>query len=43
MFAGAKLFSFGKYAISDAGDLEQSIGAVDSVFKSSAEQVHQCA
>ena len=43
LFAGAKLFSFGKDAISDAGDLEQSIGAVDSVFKSSAEQVHQWA
>ena len=43
LFAGAKLFSFGKDAISDAGDLEQSIGAVDSVFKSSAEQVHRWA
>lgn len=35
--------SFFKSAISGAGDLEQSVGAIDSVFKGSAGQMHEWA
>ena len=38
--AGGALIGLGAAGVSAAGDLEQSIGAVDSVFKGSADQVH---
>ena len=37
---GAALVGLGVAGVAAAGDLEQSIGAVDSVFKGSADQVH---
>ena len=37
---GAALVGLGAAGVMAAGDLEQSIGAVDSVFKGSADQVH---
>ena len=40
LFAGVQLFDFGKDAVLKAGDIEQSIGAVDAVFKGSAERMH---
>ena len=43
LFAGVQLFDFGRDAIFKAGDIEQSIGAVDAVFKSSAERMHEYA
>lgn len=38
--AGGALIGLGAAGVSAAGDLEQSIGAVDAVFKGSADQVH---
>lgn len=38
--AAAGVGSFLKSSISSAGDLEQSIGAVDAIFKGSAKQIH---
>ena len=38
--AGAALVKYGWDAIGMAGDLEQSVGAIDTVFKGSAEQMH---
>lgn len=38
--AGGALIGLGVAGVKAAGDLEQSIGAVDSVFKGSADQVH---
>ena len=43
LFAGVQLFDFGRDAIFKAGDIEQSIGAVDAVFKGSAERMHEYA
>ena len=43
LFAGVQIFDFGKDAIFKAGDIEQSIGAVDAVFKDSASQMHEYA
>lgn len=40
LVAGAQLIDFFKQGVSGAADLEQSIGAVDSVFKDSAQQIH---
>ena len=37
---GAALLAYGAKAVTAGGDLEQSIGAVDTVFKQSAEQMH---
>lgn len=39
-FAGLKIGSLLKDSISSAGSLEQSIGAIDTVFKGSADQIH---
>lgn len=36
----SKIGEIGKAAIDAAGDLEQSIGAVDAIFKDSADEVH---
>lgn len=38
--AGGALIGLGVAGVKAAGDLEQSVGAVDSVFKGSADQVH---
>ena len=43
LFAGVQLFDFGRDAIFKAGDIEQSIGAVDAVFKGSADRMHEYA
>ena len=43
LFAGVQLFDFGRDAIFKAGDIEQSIGAVDAVFKGSAARMHEYA
>ena len=43
LFAGVQLFDFGRDAIFKAGDIEQSIGAVDAVFKGSATRMHEYA
>lgn len=37
---GAALIKYGISAVKMAGDLEQSIGAIDTVFKGSAKQMH---
>lgn len=42
-FATGQLFNYGKDAVNLAADLEQSIGAVDTVFKGSANQIHDWA
>lgn len=38
--AGAALVKYGLDAVNMAGDLEQSVGAIDTVFKGSAAQMH---
>ena len=38
--AGAGAIALAKSAVASAGDLEQSVGAVDAVFKGSAAQMH---
>ena len=43
LFAGVSIFNGLKDSISAAGDIEQSVGAVDSVFKQSAGQMHSWA
>ena len=43
LFAGVQLFDFGRDAIFKADDIEQSIGAVDAVFKGSATRMHEYA
>ena len=43
LLGGITLFGGVKEALTAAGDLEQSVGAVDSVFKGSAEQMHMWA
>nr|DAV95870.1 MAG TPA: tail tape measure [Caudoviricetes sp.] len=43
LFAGVGIFNAGKDALFKAGDLEQSVGAVDAVFKDSAGKMHQYA
>ena len=43
LFAGVGIFNAGKDAIFKAGDLEQSVGAVDAVFKDSAGKMHDYA
>lgn len=40
---GAALIGLGVSAVQGAGELEQSIGAIDTVFKGSADQMHQWA
>lgn len=40
-YAGFKLLEYGKNAVKMAGDLEQSVGAIDTVFKGNAGQMHQ--
>lgn len=35
-----KLIDYGREAVSMAGDLEQSVGAIDTVFKGNADQMH---
>lgn len=40
LFAGVGIFNAGKDALFKAGDLEQSVGAVDAVFKNSADKMH---
>ena len=40
LFAGVGIFNVGKDALFKAGDLEQSVGAVDAVFKQSADKMH---
>lgn len=42
-FAVDKIIDFGKKAVSAAGDLEQSSGAIDTVFKDGAGQMHKFA
>lgn len=41
--AGAALIKYGADAVGMAGDLEQSVGAVDTVFKGNAKQMHDWA
>lgn len=41
--AGAALVKYGTEAVRMAGDLEQSVGAIDTVFKGSAGQMHEWA
>lgn len=41
--AGGALIALGASGVKGAGELEQSMGAVDAVFKGSADQVHQYA
>lgn len=41
--AGAALVKYGVEAVKMAGDLEQSVGAIDTVFKGSAKQMHSWA
>lgn len=43
LFAGVGIFNAGKDAVFKAGDLEQSVGAVDAVFKDSAGKMHDYA
>lgn len=38
--AGAGLVALGAHAVGQAGDLEQSVGAIDTVFDASAQQMH---
>lgn len=38
--AGAALVKYGTEAVGMAGDLQQSVGAIDTVFKGSAKQMH---
>lgn len=38
--AGAALVKYGTEAVGMAGDLEQSVGAIDTVFKGSSKQMH---
>ena len=40
---GAALVSYGVAAVKMAGDLEQSVGAIDTVFKGSAKEMHKFA
>ncbi|ALQ31827.1 hypothetical protein ATC04_15610 [Arthrobacter sp. YC-RL1] len=40
-YAGIKLLEYGKNAVKMAGDLEQSVGAIDTVFKGNSGQMHQ--
>lgn len=40
LLAGVGIFNAGKDALFKAGDLEQSVGAVDAVFKDSADKMH---
>ena len=40
---GAALVSYGVSAVKMAGDLEQSVGAIDTVFKGSAKEMHKFA
>lgn len=40
LLAGVGIFNAGKDALFKAGDLEQSVGAVDAVFKNSADKMH---
>ena len=41
VFAATKILQFGKDAVSAAGDLEQSVGAIDTVFKGGAKEMHK--
>lgn len=41
--AGVALVKYGADAVKMAGDLEQSIGAIDTVFKGNAQQIHDWA
>ena len=41
--AGAALIKYGADAVGLAGDLEQSVGAIDTVFKGSAKEMHDWA
>lgn len=43
LFAAKKLLDFGVAAVSAAGDLQQSKGAIDTVFKSGAGEMHKFA
>lgn len=43
LFAGVGIFNAGKDAVFKAGDLEQSVGAVDAVFKDGAGKMHDFA
>lgn len=42
-FAADKIVDFGKKAVGAAGDLEQSVGAIDTVFKGNAGTMHKWA
>ncbi|MFF5793966.1 hypothetical protein ACFY5D_18130 [Paeniglutamicibacter sp. NPDC012692] len=42
-FAVGKVIAWGKAAVTAAGDLEQSMGAIDTVFKSGAPEMHKFA
>lgn len=41
VFAATKILKFGADAVKAAGDLEQSVGAIDTVFKSGAGEMHK--
>lgn len=41
IFAATKILQFGKNAVKAAGDLEQSVGAIDTVFKGGAAEMHK--
>lgn len=43
LFAAKELLDFGKAAVSAAGDLQQSKGAIDTVFKSGSKEMHKFA
>lgn len=40
-YAGYKLLEYGKNSVKMAGDFEQSVGAIDTVFKGSSGQMHE--
>lgn len=40
-YAGFKLLEYGKNSVKMAGDLEQSVGAIDTVFKGNSGQMHE--